>query len=294
MQFDDPKARLAFRMSLAEIGYDEVRFRLGAGKYNADKTQLVQAWLADFEKGATVADELLSLSDQIRQLESRFVSGGSISGLFLPAEFSATFEALFVTAQNIVREELGAGSPYYLSITRAYQDGKLGMMGGPTLASNKSISEMLDAAAKHLVGKKQKAPRPSSQEKPAAYVASKRIEELKSLSSSTVDFKKLIRLCEELNIAFENQCFYSTAMLVRSIIDHVPPAFGFKTFNEVSNNYGTKSFKASMDLLNRSMRNVADGHLHTIMRSKEMLPTEQQVDIRRELDLLLSEIIGLH
>jgi hypothetical protein len=76
-------------------------------------------------------------------------------------------------------------------------------------------------------------------------VASSRLVELRSLSSAEFDFKKLVRLCEEVNSAYCLHCYYATAMLTRSLLDHVPPLFGFRTFCEVTNNYagGGRSFK---------------------------------------------------
>jgi hypothetical protein len=70
-----------------------------------------------------------------------------------------------------------------------------------------------------------------------ALIAETRLDELRALSSSQFDFKKLIRLCEEINTAYGEQCYFATAMLTRGILDHVPPVFGFRTFAEVANNY---------------------------------------------------------
>lgn len=126
------------------------------------------------------------------------------------------------------------------------------------------------------------------------FVHRTRLEELKNLQNSKFDLKRLIRLLEELNIAFKGECYMATAMLVRAIADHVPPVFGFKTFNEVTSNYGgAKSFKGSMLHLQNSLRNIADAHLHLPIRSSETLPTEVQVDFRRDLDVLIGEIIRL-
>ena len=48
-----------------------------------------------------------------------------------------------------------------------------------------------------------------------------------------------------------------------------------------------------MQHLNRSMRNIADGILHEQIRSKELLPSPQQVDFRQDLDRLLGEIVRI-
>jgi hypothetical protein len=128
-----------------------------------------------------------------------------------------------------------------------------------------------------------------------AFIDPNRIDELKNLTSTQFDFSKLIRLCEELNAAFASESYFAVAMLGRALVDHVPPVFSQSTFSEVANNYaGTKSFKASMQTLHRSLRNIADQHLHSAIRSSETLPNARQVDFGSDLDVLLSEVVRLH
>lgn len=123
------------------------------------------------------------------------------------------------------------------------------------------------------------------------FVHKVRIEQLTEIKNSNYDLNKLIKILEEINDNYSLGNFYSVAMLGRSVINHIPPVFGFKTFNEVSNNYGTKSFKKNMSHLNISMRSIADNYLHDTIRKKESLPNENQVDFSRDLDVLLGEII---
>ncbi|CAB4325009.1 hypothetical protein BCH_00228 [Brucella sp. 191011898] len=98
-----------------------------------------------------------------------------------------------------------------------------------------------------------------------------------------------------MNVASANRCHMSTAMLLRTVLNHVPPVLGFNTFAEVANNYGNlkslKSFKASMQRLEGSLRNIADMHLHSPIRPREDVPTAVQVDFSAELDVLLGEVI---
>jgi hypothetical protein len=124
-------------------------------------------------------------------------------------------------------------------------------------------------------------------------IATRRLTELRGLQSSELDFKKLVRLCEELNIAFREKCYFATAMLTRGVLDHVPPIFGKRNFDEVASNYGGKSFKGTMQHLQNASRNVADGHLHQQMRKKESLPTAQQVNCGQQPDALLEEIVRI-
>lgn len=119
-----------------------------------------------------------------------------------------------------------------------------------------------------------------------------RIEELKNIQSTKFDLKKLIKILEEININYSLKNYYSVAMLGRSILNHIPPVFGFKTFNEVSNNFGTASFKKNMSHLNISMRSIADNYLHELIRKTESLPNENQIDFTREMDFLLGELIA--
>lgn len=134
--------------------------------------------------------------------------------------------------------------------------------------------------------------------KPAAaggwtLIADSRLNELRALVSAVFDFRKLVRICEELNIAFREDCYFATAMLTRALLDHVPPLFGKKTFDEVASNHGGRSFKGTMQHLQNASRNVADGHLHQQIRKSEALPTAQQVNCGQQLDALLEEIVRI-
>lgn len=128
------------------------------------------------------------------------------------------------------------------------------------------------------------------------YVDQNRINDIVSIQTPNFDFSKLIKLCEELNIANNTNCVFAIPSLVREIMDHIPPLFGKATFIEVANNYSGngKSFKKSMQNLENSLRNIADSHLHQMIRKNEVLPNLIQVDFKSDLDLLLSEIIRKH
>ena len=123
------------------------------------------------------------------------------------------------------------------------------------------------------------------------YVHTDRMEELRQVSSDKFDLCKLLRFCEELNECYRTGNILSIIMLTRALIDHVPPIFECKSFNEVANNYsGTKSFKESMERLNASSRKIADQHLHTPIRKSESIPTMNQADFSNDVDVLLAEV----
>ncbi len=131
----------------------------------------------------------------------------------------------------------------------------------------------------------------------AEFVSEKRLRDLRILSDDRFDVKRLIRLCEELNSNYANQNYLSIGMISRTIINHIPPIFGFTSFDQIASNYGgpkeNKSFKNNMKHLNESLKNIADSFLHQTIRKKEDLPTEIQIDFRADIDVLLGEIIRI-
>lgn len=125
----------------------------------------------------------------------------------------------------------------------------------------------------------------------STYVHPQRIEELESLPGGDFDLAKLLQLLREINVCHANACYLAITALVRTVLDHVPPIFGCKTFSEVAHNYGgPRSFKESMGHLDNAARKIADQHLHVQVRKREVLPTIVQVDF---FDLLLSEIVRI-
>jgi len=132
------------------------------------------------------------------------------------------------------------------------------------------------------------------------YVDKKRIEDLRNLKNPKYDIVKLVKLCEELNKCYKNKCELAIAALVRTILFHIPPIFEKENFTEVVNNHSWgkgkregESKKKLMISLNESARNIANIHLHQIIRKKESLPAMTQVDFINKLDVLLEEIVRI-
>ena len=124
-----------------------------------------------------------------------------------------------------------------------------------------------------------------------------RIEELKKIKCGKFDLLKLIKLSEELNSSYYSNNLFAVGAIVRSIIDHIPPVFNCKSFTEVVNNYSSqgnsRSFRGSMENLDKSMRKISDSFLHSHITKSETLPNEHQVDCKRDLDVLLGEIVRI-
>ena len=126
------------------------------------------------------------------------------------------------------------------------------------------------------------------------YVNSERIKELEKLSISGFDLTKLIGLCYELNAANANGMYLTIPMLIRAMIDHIPPLFGKSTFLDLAGSYGGRSFQELMTKLEKSSRKIADSYLHQPIRSKEIMPNETQVNFKSEIDVLLGEIVRVY
>ena len=124
------------------------------------------------------------------------------------------------------------------------------------------------------------------------YIDIERLKELKNISAEHFDLTRLIRYCEELNIVASYECNYSTIMVLRAMLDHVPPIFNKKSFIEVANSH-PKSIKDSLLNLENSSRKIADAALHLHIRRTEILPNKTQVNFKNDLDVLLSEIVRI-
>ncbi len=127
------------------------------------------------------------------------------------------------------------------------------------------------------------------------YINPSRIREIEEIrGNNKYDLSKLIEILKEINSSYQHQCLYSVIALTRILLDHIPPIFNCKNFDEVANNYpGGKSFKKSMRHLKDSCRNIADHHIHNQVRQSETLLNETQINFSNDLDVLLSEIVRL-
>jgi len=123
------------------------------------------------------------------------------------------------------------------------------------------------------------------------FIDSSIIEQLNQIKNSKFDLTKVIRFCEELNNSFSVGNYLASTLLLRAIINHVPPIFGHTTFSQVVSQ-ASKSRKELFKLLEESARPVADLHTHDIIRHKEILPTKNQLEpFKPSLEFLLQEIV---
>jgi hypothetical protein len=226
-----------------------------------------------------VEDELLAIADAMTVIVVKTRDFG-LPVDYLGGDDNAKFKRLRLEAKTLLDDALGPVNNFSLNL--------------PTSNSTNAVQEcreIIEGAVAHLRRRPAISARSSPMSK-TPFMAPSRLAELRAAKSAQWDLTRLIRLCEELNLAYANDCFMSVAMLGRAILDHVPPLLGKQQFADIANNYaGPSSFKKSMQSLQLSLRNIADAHLHLPIRDKEVLPTGQQVDFHKDLDVLLGEIV---
>ncbi|HQU97359.1 MAG TPA: hypothetical protein PLV19_00445 [Nitrosomonas sp.] len=125
----------------------------------------------------------------------------------------------------------------------------------------------------------------------AAFLNTEVLIQLKAIQGARLDLKKLVKMCEELNDVYARGNFISSALLLRAIMNHVPPVFGVTTFSDVVANAG-RSVKAILTRLNDEARPIADLHTHIIMRATEQLPTKNQLEpYKAGFEVLIQEVL---
>jgi|SRR6266542_343473 len=118
------------------------------------------------------------------------------------------------------------------------------------------------------------------------------IEDLRRSNNKKHDLAKFVRFCEELNNSFSSGNFLASTLLIRALLNHVPPVFGHATFQQVVSQ-SRKSVKELLKPLEDISRDVADLHTHSLIRHKESLPTKSQVEpFKASFEVLLHEIIA--
>lgn len=118
------------------------------------------------------------------------------------------------------------------------------------------------------------------------------IDVLRDTKISNLDLGKLIKMCEELNDNYERENYIACVLLLRAVMNHVPPVFGYQLFKEVSAHAG-RSVKAALELLEDNARVISDLHNHSLIRATEPLPTRSQIEpFRASFEILLHEIVA--
>lgn len=237
-------------------------------------------------------DKLEKYLIDLNELLKKFHSG--TDGLFLPTEYEAMLNQIVFEIKDIFDELFGASGFYPKNLIHILNTQIGGWPSGPTYNCVQNIIALVTAAKTKVESDPNSLKNNNQEKNKKLYVDSERIDHLERISNAKFDLTKLIKLLTELNYAYNNDSLYSVALLLRVIIDHVPPIFGKEKFSEVANNYnGGKSFKDLMLRLNDSSRKISDLHIHSQIKERELLPNFSQINYIAELDVLIVKIIEI-
>lgn len=237
--------------------------------------------------------ELEKIIETLREMEGRFEQPTTATASHLNSADRAAFKRLMLEAKGILDTVLGLNDFGTRLLLMTHLPG-YGAFNPPLLEQFHEAIGLVEGGLNQARRKISQVRRPQGALPRPAYVDPARILQLRSIKPNEWDLKRLVRLLEELNSAYEHELHMATAMLVRAVADHVPPIFNAKNFSEVANNYpAPRSFSEQMRQLDTSLRKIADMHLHQPVRKAEVLPLAPQVDFRGALDVLLSEVVRL-
>ena len=129
------------------------------------------------------------------------------------------------------------------------------------------------------------------QENSTIYIKQEIIEGFIQKTDKLFNYKKLVRLLTELNSNYVAGHQYSSSMLIRAILDHIPPLLG--SFEEVANNYPwSKTDKEYMKRI-LDFRNDADDALHRqISKDQDLLEIDSLPNNNR-VNRLLQECLNV-
>ena len=159
------------------------------------------------------------------------------------------------------------------------------------LPARKHASEQIDGFVRQKVAEYKNYDFHHTDKSPVSqYIRQETIEEFVSKKDS-FNYQKLVKMLNELNTNYAVSYFYSTSMLIRSVLDHIPPLFGYLDFKEVVNNYswGETDRKYMKKLLD--FKNEADDVLHRQISNNPDLITLEDLPTSVRINRLLQECL---
>lgn len=105
------------------------------------------------------------------------------------------------------------------------------------------------------------------------------------------DTIKLLQYLREVNRSYKEGDFLSCILLLRAVLNYVPPVFGHSTFSQVVSQSG-RSLKEIFSFLEEGLRKIADLHTHRVISTNEYLPTNSEISpYKPQFEILLQEIL---
>ncbi|MGC5400708.1 hypothetical protein ACPXCP_33800 [Streptomyces sp. DT20] len=153
-----------------------------------------------------------------------------------------------------------------------------------------TTARLVTAQANEVPGTVPVAPAPVANTAPGPYVDEALIADLKA-KDTVLQLDKLLALVGELNANYTDRHPYACQMLLRAILDHVPPAFGHRTFDQVVANVAFgKTDKAYIRKLT-DFRNSGDDALHRPMSTRPSRLNMDDLPPRTYINALLQHVL---
>lgn len=169
-----------------------------------------------------------------------------------------------------------------------YREEKIQRLEQRLLDFPKAISLGETSSSRTTVGE------PAKAERESINYISKQIVESMDIAQQQAMFEcsKLSSIIAELNDNCSRNNTYASHALLRTLLDHIPPVFGFKTFAEVANNYRwSQTDKSYMKRL-AQFRDQADDALHRMISSRTDVLEFDDMPPRVYVNRLLQECIS--
>ena len=117
------------------------------------------------------------------------------------------------------------------------------------------------------------------------------IKALREAKPNSFDALRLAEYCREINSGFGHRNLISCLLLMRAVLNHVPPVFGHTDFSQVAA-HASRSLKDNFEHLDESLRKIGDLYTHQQIRKKDHVPTPGQVEkFGPQFELLLQEVL---
>lgn len=125
----------------------------------------------------------------------------------------------------------------------------------------------------------------------AQLIDPKLIELLEFTYCPQYDLILLSKLCREINASYSQGNHIATILLMRAVLNYIPPIFGQETFAQVVANAG-RSLKPVFGTLEEGLRKIADYHTHRRIDNSNMYPSSAQIEpFKPQFELLVQEAI---
>ena len=119
------------------------------------------------------------------------------------------------------------------------------------------------------------------------------VERLQDVHSGRFDIAFLVRLCEEINSCFAHGNIVATALMMRTVLNYVPPVFGHNNFKEVAA-HSKRSHRDNFVHLENGLRKIADSLGHGTIANSSVYPSTSQVaPYKPQFEMLLNQVCDI-